>query len=307
MSGNIGKLMKEFLNKINKSGYKAIWDECAGLDMPEAPDTHQEWVKLQRSIKNLEEEKMRSFFFSWFAPVSPKMALVYSFAAIIFISTLLFLYQLAGPTIYQAANKEQITVTLADGSTVRLNAGSNLSVDQDFNSEIRNVTLRGEAFFEVAKNKGKPFYVNTECGRVRVVGTQFNIRARDDKMTVAVNEGIVQVTSTSTPKDSSVTLIKGQMTNCSVGGYPSAVQQFSINQSPAWLYSKMVLDHEPIAYVFEEIERRFDVEINYPEADLKDIKISGLFNTVNLNSLMSSLCIVINKEYKYEDNTITVL
>jgi ferric-dicitrate binding protein FerR (iron transport regulator) len=231
--------------------------------------------------------------------------MAFSFVIIAVVSTVIIVSNLGQPIIYQTANKEQQNITLEDGSVVALNAGTILSVESDFNSEKRIVSLQGEAYFNVAKNN-KPFIVKTKNGHVQVVGTEFNIKSRKELMVVAVNEGIVRVSSTTAPKDSSLMLTKGQMTYCSRGGYPVAQKPFSTTESPDWLHSKIDLNEERLANVFEEIERRFDVNIKYESHSVDSVRISGLFNTTNLDSLMQSLCILLDKDFKHDDNEVHI-
>ncbi|CAN5255297.1 FecR domain-containing protein [soil metagenome] len=90
----------------------------------------------------------------------------------------------------------QYQVVLADGSKVWLNAASSLHFPSSFKERERIVSLTGEAYFEVAKNTGKPFKVNVGKMTVRVLGTHFNIHAYEDEGVIRTSllEGSVQVT-----------------------------------------------------------------------------------------------------------------
>lgn len=90
---------------------------------------------------------------------------------------------------------QRAQITLADGTRVWLNAKSTLTYASNFGRTDRNILLEGEAFFEVAKNKDIPFYVNTEKNKVRVVGTSFNVCAYKDskEFETTLVEGIVDI------------------------------------------------------------------------------------------------------------------
>lgn len=90
---------------------------------------------------------------------------------------------------------QRAQITLADGTRIWLNAKSTLTYATNFGRTTRNVTLEGEAYFEVAKNKDIPFYVNTEKNKVRVVGTSFNVCAYKDskEFETTLVEGIVDI------------------------------------------------------------------------------------------------------------------
>ena len=87
------------------------------------------------------------------------------------------------------------SLTLPDGTLVFLNSESTLSYPSRFDSDTRNVTLQGEAYFEVAKNKIRPFTVHTSGVDIRVLGTKFNIKAYNDEsdITTTLNQGHVRV------------------------------------------------------------------------------------------------------------------
>lgn len=90
---------------------------------------------------------------------------------------------------------QRAQITLADGTKVWLNAQSTLTYSHDFGRNERNVELDGGAYFEVAKNREIPFYVNTETNQVRIVETHFNVCAYrgSNEFTTTLLEGIVDI------------------------------------------------------------------------------------------------------------------
>ena len=206
--------------------------------------------------------------------------------------------------IYSAKKMEQLSVELSDGSKIRLNAQTKVTVPDGFNEGYREVTLKGEAYFEVQKSE-IPFIIHTNVGDVTVLGTKFNVQTRNDRMEVAVNEGIVRVTSRVADKDSSVILTAGMMNMSESGEYPGALHVIQFKQYPGWLYNKLTLQQTNLVEVLEEIERRFDVNIRLNAIE-DSIKISGIFEASNLDSTMSSLCILIGKAYRNENGVITI-
>jgi len=144
--------------------------------------------------------------------------------------------------------------TLPDRSEVLLNAGSESgysSINWDNN---RNIELDGEAYFEVAK--GKTFTVTTALGTVTVLGTHFNVKARENRLDVVCYEGKVQVTyngksSVLTPH-MALTVEDGQL----AGG----IYQVAANK-PLWTGNTLSFSNEKLPAVLAEIERRYDVDI----------------------------------------------
>lgn len=100
---------------------------------------------------------------------------------------------------------QRVEVTLADGTHLWLNACSELSYPVSFNGNKREVRLKGEAFFDVAKDKNKKFIVHTDRCEIEVLGTQFNVEAyTEDDFSTALLQGSVRVTDTSQQNESVV-------------------------------------------------------------------------------------------------------
>ena len=117
------------------------------------------------------------------------------------IGALLYIYrtkpQAAGLSTVATRSGERKRIDLGDGSVVWLNAASQLQYPDRFDPDIREVTLEGEAFFEVAKDADRPFVIRSGELKTTVLGTSFNIRAyKEDKtLSVAVVTGKVRVTA----------------------------------------------------------------------------------------------------------------
>ena len=95
-----------------------------------------------------------------------------------------------------AENGSRTRTILPDGSTVWVNAGSHISFDNDFKGQTREVTLNGEAYFDVVKNPKQPFIVHVSGYDIRVLGTAFNVKSYPGDKTIETTllRGLVQVT-----------------------------------------------------------------------------------------------------------------
>ena len=152
---------------------------------------------------------------------------------------------------YNALAAETITVNYPDNFTALLNAGSELEVR---GKSKRTLELEGEAFFDV--EKGTTFEVETETGIVRVLGTQFNIRAWDDHLEVTCYEGEVAVMSDAVTQN----LTQGMGLKISPLG---AVDQVITNAtSPDWISGTSSFNNMPLDYVLKALERQFKVSVS---------------------------------------------
>lgn len=166
-------------------------------------------------------------------------------------------------------------VVLADGTKVWLNAASSITYPTVFSNKERRIKLSGEAYFEVAKDAQKPFYVNTANGQIRVWGTHFNISAYpDDEITsTTLLEGAVQVT-----KNQSSSLLKpGQQASISRGSDQISVTKAKIDEVMAWKNGYFIFDEDNIADIMKKVSRWYNVDVQY-HGSVDDQKFGGTFH-----------------------------
>lgn len=175
------------------------------------------------------------------------------------------------PVAVSAPPGEHVTATLPDGSSVELNSGTMLSYPRRFSAwpfvpaERRTVRLQGEAFFDV-RARPRPFVVETFNARIEVLGTQFNVRARADAgpvdTRVTLTSGRVRVRAAQHP-DRTVLLSKaGQSSRVAAPtAAPTAPQEVGVERVLAWRRQGFAVTDWPLAAIFGELERRYDVAI----------------------------------------------
>ncbi|MEO8237590.1 MAG: FecR domain-containing protein [Flavobacterium sp.] len=147
---------------------------------------------------------------------------------------------------------EKTTFTLPDNSEVVLNSGSEINYKKwNWNSN-RCLELKGEAYFKVSK--GRRFEVQTALGKVSVLGTQFNVKARKNRFDVTCYEGRVKVNYADTQiiltHGQSVTFENGKQSNTSINSL-----------KPEWIENQMCFHKENIKSVLDEIQRQYNVTI----------------------------------------------
>lgn len=180
------------------------------------------------------------------------------------------------------------SVTLPDGTRVRLNANSELNYPVSFAHDKREVSLEGEAYFEVAKKANQPFLVNTEHQQVTVLGTHFNVEAytgSDYPIKTTLVEGKVRVKAT-----------LNQMENVLEPGQQSLLQhgrlskkKVDIDQELAWLNGKFNFDGKRLKEVMDEVSRWYNVDVVY-KGNIPDIEFfGGTFRTGKLSTILSLL------------------
>jgi ferric-dicitrate binding protein FerR (iron transport regulator) len=172
--------------------------------------------------------------------------------------------------------------TLPDGSFVTLNKASEISYPSRFSKQEREVQLKGEAFFSVTPNKAKPFVVLANNIQVEVVGTSFNVRSKGDTTEIIVETGIVRVTR----RQQTVTLGAGE--KILIYAEESVLQK---TKSTDQLYNyyrsrKFICDSTPLWRLVEILNEAYDAHIEIGNPELRDLKITVIFNDESLDNIL---------------------
>src|SRR6185312_10938857 len=155
----------------------------------------------------------------------------------------------------------QYQLVLPDGSKVWLNASSSIHFPTAFVGNQRNVELTGEAYFEIAKNKEKPFHVNVNGMQVEVLGTHFNVNAYGDEGAIKTSllEGSVKI-----KKGNMSGLLKpGQQGVLKKNSNDLEIKSADMDEVIAWKNGLFQFDGADIKTIMREIGRWYDVEIEY--------------------------------------------
>lgn len=167
----------------------------------------------------------------------------------------------------------QYKIILPDGTSVLLNAASSLTYPAFFHGNERAVTLVGEAYFEVAKNKKMPFRVHSGMQTVEVLGTHFNINAYADEKTIKTTlaEGSVKVST----DGGSILIVPGQQTVVHRSGN-GAISTLTVDMDKelAWKNGVFAFENDDLNYVMRQISRWYDVDVVYAD-NLPDDKFFG--------------------------------
>jgi transmembrane sensor len=170
---------------------------------------------------------------------------------------------------------EHLNLLLADGSQVTLGAQSRLKVD--FSPHRRSLQLSaGEAYFHVAKDRSRPFEVRAMNSAITAVGTAFNVRAVEHRVTVTVTEGTVRVADPAAIATAPLQLQHGQQISYRPGGEATRIGSTSIKEvdaaeSARWRDGWLVYRDEPLQFVVADVARYTELkfEVTEPAAELQ--------------------------------------
>ena len=195
------------------------------------------------------------------------------------------------------------SVVLSDGTRVWLNASSSLRYPTTFTGRVRQVSLSGEAYFEVAQNPSQPFQVTVNGMEVNVLGTHFNIMAYDDESTVTTTllEGAVKVDYML----KSATLAPGQQTLLMRGGRDMRVRNVDVEEAVAWKNGILQFRSEDIRSVMRKVARWYDVDVRY-EGEISDHFSGAIYRNAEVSGLLRNMELTHTVHFRIEGRTITV-
>ncbi|HEY9260759.1 FecR family protein [Chitinophaga sp.] len=219
---------------------------------------------------------------------------------------------------------------LPDGSIVWLNSGSRISYPANFTDSIREIELEGEAYFDVAKDPGRPFMVRTRDLNVRVLGTAFNVKCypKDHKTEATLIRGLIQVSGTGDNQQQVLLLHPHE--KVVIDRLPENVSDQTNNTAPlaaannmtvkylkknaadtamvetAWVYNKLVFDGENFREMSDEMERWFNVKIVFNDATVAGYRFHAKFENENIHDVLSALRLSLPFTFKIENNEVNI-
>ncbi len=232
---------------------------------------------------------------------------------------------LAGEQSLQTAPGEQRRVRLADGTGVLLNTDTRLRV-RFARGERRLFLDRGQAFFQVAKDKTRPFRVFAGHDEVRAIGTAFEVRRIGDSLQVTLEEGRVALYRAGGSAPLSAGPTKGASAAPTVAGaaapvvllspgeqavlapaLPVALRAVDLRKVQAWRYGRMILDDAPLGETVADLNRYGGVRIVLADRSLADIRVSGVFHTGRPDDFVKSVTAAFPVEIARQDEQTIVL
>lgn len=196
-----------------------------------------------------------------------------------------------GPVLYNTLNiprGAEYQLVLPDGSRVWLNAASSLKYPTRFTGTERKVFLKGEAYFEVAKNAAMPFNVYTGANmKIEVLGTHFNIMDYDDEAAVKTTlaEGKVKISNQQT----TVTLMPSQQAVWKKKLQQMSVRQVDPEKEIAWKNGMIEFNDDDLPYIMRQISRWYDVDVSFEGAVPEESYNGSIPRKATLSEVMQIL------------------
>lgn len=276
-----------------------------------------------------EEQTRRNKMYQW-------MGWATGLAAVLLIG--LWLWHPAGAATQQANQMNEVvttggsksTIHLPDGSSVILNTGSKLTYNKDFGVGAREIYLKGEAFFKIARNEQLPLTVHAGNVDIKVKGTEFNVKAYTEDSTVEASliTGIIEVFSQTDPERKILLRPNEKI----LIGKSSTISSSSVNEKPtvsageelftlgkikpnpsdssiseiAWIENKLAFYKEPFETLAKKMERWYNVSIHFKDEKLSSLTFTGSFEKEDIVEALDALREITDFDYSIENRNIII-
>ena len=324
ITGNITEVEKQALdswlagsgsNKIEFEKLKQSWTGSGFTELPPSFDIDMEWTKLNERLRNFDKAEIKeSIFEKIFYSQKPVFKLKPVLTGILILCAvavgIIYLNKDVSQTrlnIVSTSNNEYKNLKLPDGTIVYLNSGSSISFlvkstgdKKTFDSGERKVTLSGEAFFSVTRNKN-PFIITTENAKVTVLGTKFDVLSRDENTRVVVKEGKVSF-SPRDIKNKGIFLTKDQLSIISKNSEPTLPKEVDAGYFLGWMKGNLVFYRTPFKEIVSDLERRYNVKISLQADSLNTYTLTGSFKNSSADSALSMVCLALGLDFEKQND-----
>lgn len=227
-------------------------------------------------------------------------------AAVILIVS--FLFRPNDTTLYITGFGETKTFTLPDGSTVTLNANSQLKLAGEWKTDApREVWLMGEGFFSVKHTAlHTKFMVHADEVNVEVLGTEFNVKQRREQTTVVLKSGKVQLTLNDEKDGKALVMAPGELVAYGSKSGEIARKKVNANTYAAWKEGKMIFENASIQEIAGILEETYGVTVDIEDPALKEKEFNGVFPTDNKSILLNALSKAYNLEIEQAGERINI-
>lgn len=281
-----------------KSTFEAGSKFYASADNVPPIDTEQEWKRFVNAVSDRSDNQRtlsleRNSVTPWLRIAAAVLLLIASGFVINY-----FVFSDKQYVFETTANT--LPVTLPDGSKVLLNVNSRLTYSKSYGESRRDVTLQGEAFFEVARDTTKPFLITTHAANVEVLGTSFDVLAYDNQneMNVTVQTGKVQLFA---PLGDAINLTAGER-----GVYLKTNKQLRAIPNPdvnflSWKTRKLVFVEKDLRSVIATINKMYNTNISLTTNVPATCVVTVTFEGQTLDAVLNVLKSTLNLTYENRD------
>ena len=267
---------------------------------------------LKHSISELPASKNKTsrltalYMLKYAAAIAAVVVSVFVFRKAFFIAQPTYLTeQRPAPAIIESGSEPRKTVVLSDGSVVVLRENSFITLDNNFNKSNRELSLSGEAFFDVKHDTQSPFIVHTEHADIKVLGTVFNVSAYKEKgkTEAALLKGRIEVSIKDQTNQHFVLLPNQKLViNNSINKKEDQAEVQHLKVVPLtiqsgdrrateidWVQNRLEIENEPLEIIAEKLQHWYGIKIIFSDEEVKSYRYSGIFESETIIKALEAL------------------
>jgi transmembrane sensor len=188
---------------------------------------------------------------------------------------------------FETQTGQRSTITLPDGSVVTLDSDTEMQF-ADLPDERRVDLVRGRAFFQVAKNRARPFIVNANGKTVRAVGTAFEVSMNRGEVAVVLAEGKVRVEEPATGPGNGTDMTPGRQLVISPDRRWT-LSSVDVKKETSWTKGRLVFLHDPLSEAVAEVNRYSTKKLTFKDGEIPDRQIVGVFSAGDIDGFVKAL------------------
>jgi len=285
--------------------FRTTWELSFWQNAAENVDLEREWdILSSRMMDNADLPVTQRIRHSRTISFASGSRWILRVAAVLVLAAvpLFFLYQhIKGDRLEQfAATESSSEILLSDGSRITLNKGSVLKYPGEFSGDHRTVILDGEGFFEIARNKEKPFIIEHNNVRVRVLGTSFlvNTHSAPGTMEVVLVNGSVSVYYKQEGIKAGKTLMPGEKAEIALQGKDIRVTQNQDANFISWKTRLFVFQEESLEEIIRVLNHSYQSKVLLEGPHLSSCRMTASFERQSLDSILEIIAATLDLEIK---------
>lgn len=309
--------LKKELNDSDK-----VLEQIEELELMKQVDTPLAFAKLKDRLEKYREKKGWYYYWQKAAAILLLPMLLFSILQL-FVKSPKQLLQTSSQLVYNEIHTPsglRSVFELPDGSKVWLNGNTKIKYPITFAGNERRIELEGEAYFEVAKNRKKPFILDIGALQVQAVGTAFNCMAYpgENLIETTLTEGSVKITRVlDGVKKGEYMLKQGEVLIYEQENDQFFLKKGDMEKHISWKSGKFVFRNDPLEVVCQKLGRWFNADIEIKDEELKSYSFTGTFSEQGLNEILELISITspmsynvgkreVNNNNEYEKLKVTI-
>ena len=317
LSDDVAEVLRKYLKNPHLAEKEVSWDS-KGLFDKITDEIHGERVAtnkhINRSTKAKKELKFYPFWFRVAASISVLLVISFFLIRQPFIPE-----EVTSPkeatnfVIKSTSPSERLTVRLNDGSQVILNTDSKITYRKEFEPHQRVISLEGEAFFVVEKDKKRPFSVEANGIITTALGTSFNVNTNMEKegeVEIALVEGEVKVHNENVISGSeNNTLFLKSGEKLAIGTDGLRRTKLNVKETVGWKDGIIYFESVPFATVMHTLEKNYDVQfvVGYKNKEQRHQRYSGEFKNKSLEYILKNLSFSSDFTFEINGNNVKII